>query len=70
MASSTVRYGKGVTKEVGMDIKNMNAKNVCVMTDSNLLNTSSVKVTLDSLTKSGVEFKVFHNVRVEPTEER
>jgi len=69
MACSTVRYGKGVTQEVGMDVINMNARTVCVMTDSNLINLPAVKVTLDSLTKNGVKFDVFDKVRVEPTEE-
>lgn len=70
MTCSTVRYGKGVTKEVGMDVANMNAKRVCVMTDSNLVNLPAVKVTLDSLSKNGIDFDVFDKVRVEPTEER
>ncbi|KAJ8984522.1 hypothetical protein NQ317_010993 [Molorchus minor] len=69
MASSTVRYGKGVTKEVGMDMVNMKAKNVCVMTDPYLVKLSPVKTTIDSLSKNGVKFEVYDKVRVEPTEE-
>ncbi|KAJ8923772.1 hypothetical protein NQ315_010354, partial [Exocentrus adspersus] len=69
MASSTIRYGKGVTKEVGMDMVNLKAKNVCVMTDPYLLNLPPVKTTIDSLTKNGVVFQVYDRVRVEPTEE-
>ncbi|XP_017775036.1 PREDICTED: probable hydroxyacid-oxoacid transhydrogenase, mitochondrial [Nicrophorus vespilloides] len=68
MASSTVRYGIGVTKEVGMDMVNMNAKNVCVVTDANLVNLDCVKVTLDSLAKSGVKYEVYDRTRVEPTD--
>ncbi|XP_063929319.1 probable hydroxyacid-oxoacid transhydrogenase, mitochondrial [Zophobas morio] len=69
MVSSTVRYGEGVTREVGMDVVNMNAKNVCVMTDSNLVKLPPVQATLDSLTRSGVTFQVYDQSRVEPTEE-
>lgn len=69
MASSTIRYGKGVTKEIGMDIVNLKAKNVCVMTDPYLAKLAPVKTTVDSLTKNGVKFEVYENVRVEPTEE-
>ncbi|KAG5896139.1 hypothetical protein JTB14_011884 [Gonioctena quinquepunctata] len=68
MASSTVRYGKGVTREVGMDMVNMGAKNVCVMTDPNLVNLHPVKTTIDSLTRNGVKFELYDQCRVEPTE--
>lgn len=70
MASSTVRYGKGVTQEVGMDMANMKAKRVCVMTDPNLINMGPVNTTLNSLTKNNIQYEVFDQVRVEPTDER
>lgn len=70
MSSSTVRYGPGVTREVGMDMVNINAKNVCLMTDKNLSNLPSVKAAFDSLSKNGVQFEIFNNVRVEPTDLR
>ncbi|XP_064215547.1 probable hydroxyacid-oxoacid transhydrogenase, mitochondrial isoform X2 [Tribolium castaneum] len=69
MSSSTVRYGPGVTQEVGMDIVNMRAKNVCVVTDPKLAKLPPVQATLDSLTKNNVQFQVYDQVRVEPTEE-
>ncbi|KAJ8735404.1 hypothetical protein PYW07_007024 [Mythimna separata] len=65
---STVRYGLGVTREVGQDLVNMNSKNVCVMTDPNVVALNPVKATLDSLTRNGVNYKVFDKVRVEPTD--
>lgn len=69
MKTSTIRYGKGVTREIGMDMVNMNAKNVCVMTDENLVNLSPVKETLNSLSKNGVKYDIFEKVRVEPSDE-
>nr|CAH7743372.1 unnamed protein product [Callosobruchus chinensis] len=69
MASSTVRYGVGVTKEVGMDLVNLGAKNVCVVTDPHIAKLPPLKSTIDSLTKSGVKFDVYEKSRVEPTEE-
>lgn len=69
MACSTIRYGKGVTQEIGMDMVNMKAKKVCVMTDPYIGKLSPLKVTVDSLTKNGVKFEVYDKVRVEPTEE-
>lgn len=69
MACSTVRYGVGVTKELGMDMQNFNSKNVCLMTDSNLINLPPFKTAMDSLTKYGIQTTVYDNVRVEPTEQ-
>lgn len=68
MACSTIRYGPGVTKEIGQDMNNMKAKNVCVMTDQVIAKLPPVKAVLESLTKNKVNFKVYDSVRVEPTD--
>ncbi|KAE8740190.1 hypothetical protein FOCC_FOCC014310 [Frankliniella occidentalis] len=68
MTCSTVRYGPGVTQEVGMDMANMKAKKVCVMTDPNIAKLPPLKATVDSLSRAGVQFEVFDKVRVEPTD--
>ena len=69
MACSTVRYGIGVTRELGMDIQNMGARRTCLMTDPNLVNLAPVKIAIDSLSKHGIQFEIYDKVRVEPTEE-
>lgn len=48
----------------------MGAKNVCLMTDKNLSQLPPVQVVMDSLMKNGINFKVYDNVRVEPTDKR
>lgn len=70
MAVSNIRYGAGVTKEVGMDLQNMGAKNVCLMTDKNLSQLPPVQIVMDSLSKNGISFQVYDDVRVEPTDGR
>ena len=70
MACSTVRYGPRVTKEVGMDLKAMDAKKVLVMTDKNLAKLAPVHAVTESLTVNKVNYEVFDNVRVEPTDAR
>ncbi|XP_018409721.1 PREDICTED: hydroxyacid-oxoacid transhydrogenase, mitochondrial isoform X1 [Nanorana parkeri] len=68
MAMSSIRYGEGVSKEVGMDLQNMGATNVCVMTDKNLVQLPPVKAVLNSLTKNNIKFSLYDSVRVEPTD--
>lgn len=36
MATSNIRYGEGVTREVGMDVVNLGIKHICVFTDPNV----------------------------------
>ncbi|XP_073924689.1 hydroxyacid-oxoacid transhydrogenase, mitochondrial isoform X1 [Castor canadensis] len=68
MAVSNIRYGPGVTKEVGLDLQNMGAKNVCLMTDKTLSQLPPVRVVMDSLVRNGINFQVYDEVRVEPTD--
>ncbi|KAJ3180568.1 Hydroxyacid-oxoacid transhydrogenase, mitochondrial [Gaertneriomyces sp. JEL0708] len=68
MATSTVRFGRGVTREVGMDLKNMGAKKVAVFTDPKLANLPPMQVAIESLQKANVPFVVYDKVRIEPTD--
>ncbi len=68
MASSSVRFGRGVTKEIGYDIQSLGIKDkVCVITDANMVNLPPVKKVLDSLSKLNIQYEVFDRVQVEPT---
>lgn len=69
MACSNIRYGAGVTKEVGMDCKNMGAKNVMVVTDGKLSKMKPVQTVIEALEAEGVPFKLYDKVAVEPTDE-
>ncbi|OBT66917.1 hydroxyacid-oxoacid transhydrogenase [Pseudogymnoascus sp. 23342-1-I1] len=66
MAASSIRFGPGVTKEVGMDFKNMGAKRVCVVTDSTVKNLNAMKQVQEGLDQEGIEYMVYDGVRVEP----
>ncbi|MGI9552794.1 MAG: hydroxyacid-oxoacid transhydrogenase [Aurantibacter sp.] len=68
MASSNLRFGRGVTREVGMDLADMNVKRVLVMTDQNLKDLLPVQVVIEALTREKIEFDLFDEVRVEPTD--
>ncbi len=66
MAASSIRFGPGCTKEVGMDFKNLGAKRVCVVTDKVVRNLDAMKQVVEGLNKEGIEFTIFDGVRVEP----
>lgn len=68
VAAASIRYGPGVTQELGKDLINMNAKSVCVVTDKNLVKLPPVKAALDSLHAANVDYKLFNDVTVEPTD--
>jgi hydroxyacid-oxoacid transhydrogenase len=69
MAASTVRFGFGVTREVGMDLAALGARHVLVMTDPVLKPLQPVQTTLQSLEDSRVPFTLYDRVRVEPSDE-
>lgn len=68
MACSNIRYGAGVTAEVGHDCVNLGAKKVLVMTDPVLARLPPVAKTLDAMTKAGVDFETYEITSVEPTD--
>jgi len=69
MATSSVRFGWGVTREVGMDLAEWKVRRVMVVTDKVLRGMSPVATVLESLKESGVEFGLYDRVRVEPSDE-
>lgn len=66
MAASSIRFGPGSTKEVGMDFKNMGARRVCIVTDTNVAKLDAMKQAVEGLTREGIEFTVYDKVRTEP----
>ena len=62
MSASNIRYGPGVTREVGMDFKNLKAKRVLLMTDKNLSKLPPVQQAMESLDAAGVNFELYDQV--------
>src|SRR5262249_36901575 len=68
LAASSIRVGRGATREVGMDLAEMNAKRVMVLTDPNLARLAPAATVQESLRDNGIQFALFDRVRVEPTD--
>ncbi|MCJ1384125.1 hypothetical protein MMC17_007241 [Xylographa soralifera] len=66
MAASSIRFGPGCTKEVGMDFKNLGAKRVCVVTDVNVSKLDAMKHVIEALDSEGINYTVFDQAKVEP----
>jgi hydroxyacid-oxoacid transhydrogenase len=69
MAVSSVRFGWGVTREVGMDLADLGVRRALVVTDPVVARLQPVATTLQSLEDAGVQAVLYDRVRVEPTDE-
>ncbi|MEP6960516.1 MAG: hydroxyacid-oxoacid transhydrogenase [Acidobacteriota bacterium] len=69
MAVSSVRFGAGVTREVGMDLADMGVHRVLVITDPVMAHLRPVATVMESLRANAIEAGLYSEVRVEPTDE-
>ena len=69
MAVSSVRFGAGVTREVGMDLKDLGATHTLVITDPVLRAMQPVQTVMESLRENGIHAALYDRVRVEPSDE-
>ncbi len=68
MATANIRFGPGVTREIGMDLADWGARRVMVLADANMAKLPPVATVLESLTREKIDFALFDRVRVEPTD--
>jgi hydroxyacid-oxoacid transhydrogenase len=69
MATSSVRFGWGATREVGMDLAEWKVRRAMVVTDPVLRGLPPVANVLESLERGGIAFSLYDRVHVEPTDE-
>jgi len=69
MAVSSIRFGKGVTREVGMDLAELGVKRALVLTDPTVRSLPPAQTVIDSLAANKINYSVYDRVRVEPTDE-
>ena len=68
MDTSSIKYGPGVTREVGWDMEEQGARRVMVVTDPNLSDKEPVAITLEALGKHGIDSVLYDQSGVEPTD--
>jgi hydroxyacid-oxoacid transhydrogenase len=68
MDTSSIKYGPGVTGEVGFDMASLGCQRVMVVTDPRLAASEPVEITLKALRAEGIDAVLFDRVRVEPTD--
>jgi hydroxyacid-oxoacid transhydrogenase len=68
MDTSSIKFGRGMTEEVGYDVSRFGCRRVMVVTDERLAELSPVRTTMASLASAGVEPVLFDQVRTEPTD--
>ena len=68
MSASNIRFGAGCTAEIGMDLRHLSVKRTMVLLDPNLRSLSVAETVIDSLKRQNVDFELFDEVSVEPTD--
>lgn len=68
MAVSSVRFGSGVTGEVGMDLADLGARTALVVSDPAIAKLSPCARVMDALAASGIPARLFDRVSIEPTD--
>ena len=68
MAASNVRFGQGVTAEIGMDLQAMGVKKTLVVMDPALVDLPTGEVVRRALEQSHIGYDIFSEVSVEPTD--
>jgi hydroxyacid-oxoacid transhydrogenase len=68
MAVASVRYGPGVTSELGMDLVDRGLRHALIVTDPVVARLPPAQAVVDSLDSNGVSWAMYDRVHVEPTE--
>ena len=68
MAASNLRFGAGITREIGMDLAEMQLQKVMLVTDPIMAELLPVATVRQSLEDNGVSYEMYDRVRVEPSD--
>jgi hydroxyacid-oxoacid transhydrogenase len=68
VAASNIRFGRGVTREVGMDLVDLGAKRTMLVIDRALVAAEVGRTVTEALRASAVAYELFDDVSIEPTD--
>jgi hydroxyacid-oxoacid transhydrogenase len=68
MAASNIRFGRGITREIGMDLGDLNARRTMLVIDPALRDHPVGHTVLESLKQNDIGFEVFDDLSIEPTD--
>jgi hydroxyacid-oxoacid transhydrogenase len=68
LPASNIRFGNGVTREVGLDLAERKARRVMVLADPNLVDAYPVQAVCESLETAGISYLLFSAIEIEPTD--
>jgi hydroxyacid-oxoacid transhydrogenase len=68
MDTSSIKYGPGVTREVGFDMEELGARRVMVVTDPRMANSEPASIALEALRERSIDAVLYDQARVEPTD--
>jgi len=68
LSTSNLRFGPGITREVGMDLEDMNLKRTLLVIDRRLADLPTGQAVRESLKAARRDFETFDAVEVEPTD--
>jgi hydroxyacid-oxoacid transhydrogenase len=66
--SASIKFGKGATREVGLDMTELGVRRAMVVTDPTLAASEPVALALDALRAAGIDWALFDRVRIEPND--
>lgn len=68
MAASNIRFGRGVTSEVGLDLQELQARRTLLVIDPALRQSSIGQNVIGALKSASINFELFDDISVEPTD--
>lgn len=68
MDTSSIKFGPGMTREIGDDVARLGCRRVLIVTDARVARLPPVEIARASLSAAGVDAVVFDEVRTEPTD--